>query len=228
MSAINVSEMMAELRSEWKFSLPNNEFKDKISTFLLNLNQYITDIRQKAKDIQGKEDIDIEQAENKAWSHADPEIFATTHSFSDTQREIFVKICSKLSKDDLFTAIHSNVRIFDTGKNGIQSQMIEGRFLDLYYIAPFISACMNEANIEKPLVFSCISTLYQEAALVAIGPINWGFRDIRSVAAHPATELLALINEVAGKEEAKKTIEETENYFKSLVEQNQQTTPKWS
>lgn len=226
----DASEIMAELRSEWKFALPSSDFEPKIVSMLDILARYSAQMIEDVKTWPGKESSALNMAqyvenlplgEKEACEAVEKKAIgkAIERAQNDTsmepwQKDLVLEILQAESSVFSIAEMIRNVR-FSNGQGG--NRLVEGRFLDLFPLAPIICRCMRDAGVEKPFFFACISSVYQEAVITAIGPLDWSYKDIRLVAQHPATELLEMAGKVAGEKEAGKFLDNADEYFRQYI-----------
>lgn len=212
----DASEMLAEMRSEWKFPLPTADFEPKIKS-VLNIiracsGQMVKDVREaenvpNGKQISGKANDDALEAARKRVE-ADPGV-------NQWEKEVLSEIFQTESSVFNLANLARHVRF---AENSEGKRVLEGRFLDLDSVGPILSRCMKDAGIVKPIFFACISTVYQEAVIVGVGPREWTYKDIRLIAVNPETELLKMVGRISGEEEAEKFVDSASEYFRTKIQ----------
>lgn len=212
----DASEMLAEMRSEWKFPLLTDDFEPRIKSVLNIIRVYsgqmVKDVRE-AEDVANGEqvagkanDMALEAAVRRV--EADPNV-------DQWEKEVLSEIFQ--TENSVFN-LANLARHIRFAENSEGKRVLEGRFLDLYSIGPVLSRCMKDAGIAKPVFFACISTVYQEAVIVGVGPRDWTYKDIRLIAVNPETELLKMVGQISGEEEAEKFVDSASEYFRTKIQ----------
>lgn len=192
MATEDMARMLAESRKEWRFFLPFPELEDEVKKTLAAANAVLME----------------------KYGGGDPPPAILLDVLYPWQKEVLDRIAGNEDCAASVPDAARNVRFGDYDGR----RFMEGRFLDLYCVGPITAQSMREHGSRGPIFFDCVSTIYQEAMIVGLGPLGWAFRDIREVAEKPQKALLSLAEAVSGLEEAALLLDQGADFLKACAE----------